>query len=172
MSLVPLWAKALIVAAVAAAALWALHLWKESLREDGREEIRAEWARDRAAQAAAALKQAAANAAETERRLRAQKEITDAAERDLAAARRDADAADALAGRLRTQLAARTAAVRGAAGDPAAAGQCAATLDALYLYADLFERADKAAGELARHADASRAAGLACERAFDSLTPP
>jgi hypothetical protein len=170
MSIVPLWAKALILAALAAAALWALHLWRESLREDGREEVRAEWARESAAQHAAALAESQRNAAETARRLKAQKEISDAHERDLAAARRDAAGAAAVAGRLRDQLAARSAALRGAPGDPAAAGQCEAAIAASDLHANLFLEADARAGALARVADAARLAGLACERAYDSLT--
>jgi hypothetical protein len=161
-----------VALATVLAALAGLYAWRVSVERDfGREEVRAEWATERAAQHAAALVQSQKNAAETARRLAAQKEVSDAYERDLAAARRDAAGAAAVAGRLRDQLAARSAALRGAAGNPAAAGQCEAALAASDLHANLFLEADARAGALARVADAARLAGLACERAYEALTP-
>jgi hypothetical protein len=171
LDILPGWARLLLVAAVVAAAAWAFHLWKESIREDGREEVRAEWATERAAQHAAALAASQRNAAETARRLAAQKEVSDAYERDLAAARRDAAGAAVAAGRLRDQLAAFAAAHRGAAGHPAPAGSGPPAGDPIGVLADVLGRADERAGILAVHADAARAAGLACERAYDALTP-
>ena len=49
MSLLPWWAKALILAALLAAAGWAVHTYNDHLREQGREEVRAEWTVDREA---------------------------------------------------------------------------------------------------------------------------
>lgn len=43
MTIVPLWVKLLVVAALLAAAAVAFHLWEERLREQGRIEVRAEW---------------------------------------------------------------------------------------------------------------------------------
>lgn len=83
-----------------------------------------------------------------------------------------ADAADATAGRLRGDLDAHIAAIRRrAAEDPEAARSSEAAINSLDLLAQLFRRADRRAGELARYADEARIAGLACERAYDSLTP-
>lgn len=61
------------------------------------------------------------------------------------------------------------AAARRAAEAPAAAGAGQAATPAAVVLADVFRRADGRAGELAAALDASRAAGLACER-FDALT--
>jgi hypothetical protein len=55
MSLLPWWAKALILAAIAAAAVFAVHRYNEGLRAEGRAEVRAEVA-------AAAARQHQANA--------------------------------------------------------------------------------------------------------------
>ena len=85
----------------------------------------------------------------------------DAARRDAAGARRERDG-------LRADLDGYRAAARAAAHpDPAVAGPPAG--DALDLLADLFSRADDAAGELARFADLAHAAGITCERAYDTL---
>lgn len=66
----------------------------------------------------------------------------------------------------RYRAAARAAAHPGAADAGPAAG------DAVDLLAELFTRADDAAGELAQAADLARAAGTTCERAYDALTAP
>ncbi|WP_233095655.1 DUF2514 family protein [Dickeya solani] len=50
----------------------------------------------------------------------------------------------------------------------AAAG--AARTNAGILLADVLQRADKRAGELAAYADRARLAGLTCERAYSAIT--
>ncbi|AVF41549.1 hypothetical protein AL486_19020 [Pandoraea apista] len=76
---------------------------------------------------------------------------------------------DAAYERVRKQLAEYTAAARHSAttsgGAPAVGGR-----DSLDLLAGLFSRADQAAGDLAKFADATHIAGLACERSYDALT--
>lgn len=57
---------------------------------------------------------------------------------------------------------------RRAAQARAAAGQCTPDTAALDLLADLQRRADTRAGELAAIADAARARGTGCERAYDA----
>ncbi|MGV2703441.1 UNVERIFIED_CONTAM: DUF2514 domain-containing protein [Aeromonas salmonicida] len=94
------------------------------------------------------------------------------AEQHIANAEKDAAAADDAAVGLREQ--ARRLALRASqcashsdtaqSGD--AAGQSAVVL------ADLLSRADARAGELARAYDRARASGLACQRAYRSLTQP
>lgn len=83
----------------------------------------------------------------------------------------DRAAADAAAASLRQQIAALSARVdrHPANPDPAPAGVGQGQPDtrALDLLAELFARADSAASDLAEYADGLRAAGLACERAYD-----
>lgn len=79
-----------------------------------------------------------------------------------------ARASDAAYDRMRKQLTEYTAAARHSAassgGSPAGGGA-----DPLDLLAGLFSRADQAAGDLAKFADAAHIAGLACERSYDAL---
>lgn len=102
--------------------------------------------------------------AETERRLAAQKEITDAANLRARQARRDADAAATAALGLRER--AQDLAARADACDPATAaerpaGRLADVLDACVgEYRAVAEAADRAIG-----------AGLVCESAYQALTP-
>lgn len=113
-------------------------------------------------------RQAAEQAAkETQRRLDRQetsnRETRNRIQSAEAAARRER----ASAGQLRDELAAADAERRR---DPAAVTQCAAAEAAVDLRADLFGRADEAAGELAAYAQAARIAGEQCERDYDALT--
>jgi len=94
------------------------------------------------------------------------------AEKQISSAERDAIAADAVAVGLREQAerlakrASQCASHSGSAQSGDAAGQSAVVL------ADLLGRADARAGELARAYDRARASGLACQRAYFSLTNP
>ncbi|MEV3830198.1 DUF2514 family protein [Aeromonas allosaccharophila] len=94
------------------------------------------------------------------------------AEQQIVNAERDAVAADAVAVGLREQAerlakrASQCASHSGSAQSGDAAGQSAVVL------ADLLGRADARAGELARAYDRARASGLACQRAYLSLTNP
>lgn len=107
---------------------------------------------------------------EFERRIAAQQEAQDAARRALLVSRADGDRAARAAAGLRERLAAVSAAAReqrAPSADPAAAagGQAAAAL------AELLGRCSDRHRELAREADSAHVAGLACERAYDALTP-
>lgn len=133
---------------------------------------RAARATEREQAAAAALRQAQANAEETARRVRAQQEMQRAHDEKLAGAQRDAAAARTAAGRLREQLAAYAAAHRGAAADPALAGERAAAASPVDLLADLLGRVEEAGRGMAEHADRARIAGQQCEAAYDSLSKP
>ncbi|MGC4075460.1 MAG: DUF2514 family protein [Rubrivivax sp.] len=106
---------------------------------------------------------------EESRRTAAHREIADEAQRMAARGRADSAAADDAARRVRDR-AEQLAAACPSAGDPTpAAGSAPAAGPGLVL-ADMLRRADARAGELARYADEARIAGLACERAYDSLT--
>lgn len=102
----------------------------------------------------------------------ADKEAQDA-NRKLVQARADAVIADAAAGKLRGQLAAYIAAVRRASQDPAApsGGQGQPGADPLDLLAQLYGRADEAAGAIGQYADDLAIRGAACERTADGLQP-
>ena len=136
-------------------------------------QARQEHAEHVAAAALAAASAVQAARTEEQRRTAALQEIADAAHKDLAAARADARRARAAAAGLRNAAQAYAAAHCGGAADDSATapGGPPAAGPGLVL-ADLLGRADDRAGELAAAADAARAAGLACERAYDSLTPP
>lgn len=107
---------------------------------------------------------------EEQRRTAAQSEIANAATKDLEKARGDARAAGDAADRLRARVAELLAASR-AGKDSTSPGTGPAAGDTDALLAELFRRADQRAGSLAADLDAARIAGLACERAYDALTP-
>ena len=86
----------------------------------------------------------------------------------LSAARADADRARAAGKQLQHDLDNYVRAVRGAAQDCIAAGNCSPADSPLVLLANLQRRADQRAGELAAFADDARIRGLACEAAYDS----
>ena len=107
-----------------------------------------------------------ARAEEQRRQASVNKEASDAREQNNAASV-DAATADVAGDRLHVEagkLAAK------ACGDPGAAQRGASATRAAMVLSELFERADKRAGELAAAYDRSRIAGLACERSYQSLT--
>lgn len=109
-----------------------------------------------------------ASITETERRLDAQRKIVYEARKQADQAKADAVAAAAVAGKLRARLAAITSGARPVDSSASSGGESAA--DTARVLADLLARADDRAGILARHADEARAAALACQRAYESLT--
>lgn len=117
-----------------------------------------------------AAAQAAFRATETAWQTRFDKEARNGQTR-IDAARRDAAGARSERDGLRADLDHYRAAAR------AATNSCAATAGettgaAVDLLAELFSRADEAAGELAQALDLAHAAGLTCERAADALKTP
>ncbi len=123
------------------------------------------------AQAAAAADEARALRAsitETERRLSAHQEIASAAQSVADRNARDAAGARAAADRVR-RAAAAIAASAASVSASAPSGCPAAGADATLL-AELLGRATERAVEMAAAADAARAAGIACERAYEALT--
>lgn len=107
---------------------------------------------------------------EEQRRTKAVQEIANEAESKLEVARADAGRARVAADGLRRQLAAFTAAHRGAAcpgAGTASPGPAAGA--AVDLLADLFQRNTDALIEIGEYADRARIAGEACEKVYDSL---
>lgn len=110
--------------------------------------------------------------AEEQRRTKAQTEIANVAKQNADTARADARAAGDAADRLRQRVdqllaAARTTKDPGVAGG----GQDKPGGDPLDVLVDVLGRSDKTSGILADYADQLKVAGLACERAYDALTP-
>lgn len=134
------------------------------------EKTRAEYARYQTLATQQALEAAQRAQEETERRLQAQQEIVDEANRREEIARADAARASAAGQRLRNQIAALTATCSAARSDPAAPGSSAPDAATTDLLADVQRRLGEATDRIARHADDSRSAGLACERFYDSLS--
>lgn len=141
-------------------------------RDVGRAEVRAEWRDDKAQQQAAVIADRERMATETQRRISAMQEIVNDATAQKTAALADAGSARAELGRLRQQQARYVASVRaGLTPDDSAPSTGGATAGAaLDLLSDMFSESDEAEGILAAALDSARAAGLACERAYGSLT--
>lgn len=161
------WVKPLLwtiaIAAAVAFVSYGIHLYNDSLREDGREEIRAAWARQ------VQVDQAAQNRKELAWK-RQLEELQHASDEDRARLAADAARARAAADGLRKQLADYAAAWRDAGRSASAAGNGQAAGDPIGVLAELLGRIDERAGVLAQVADDARAAGQQCERSYDALT--
>lgn len=166
----PFLAGALVIAALAGGGL-ALYRCGYSAGKDGEHKTwQAKW-NEETARLAIARTKAEQKAREEELRRQAEiDEVRTHAQEQIAQAQADAAAAGIESGRLREQarrLAARAS--QCARGSGATQGGQAAEQPAVVL-ADLLGRADERAGELAAAYDRARASGLACERAYDSLS--
>lgn len=148
--------------------------WLRSLRADAEmAQVLHEASAETSRRVAAALRASEQARAEEARRAFEMERIVRDAQAKAEQARRDAAAADDAAGRLRqhvSRLAAQCTA-RGAAINTAPAAGGPPAVDPGVVLAELHGWTDQAAGELAQALDAARTAGLACERAYDSLTP-
>jgi hypothetical protein len=109
-----------------------------------------------------------ADAAETARRLAAQKGITDDARKQAQTLAADALRARTAEQQLRARLAAYTA--NAGASHPAAASGSPPTAQDAGMLADLFGRCLGSLRVMAATADDSRAAGEACQRSYDALS--
>lgn len=132
-------------------------------------------AQDRAklAEATQAWTEASASSQASERAreqawAQANQEITDAYTKVSQQLLADRAAADAAGVRLHQAARAAARACRGSQ-DPAVTGDGSTAGASDFLLAELFERADRRAGELAAFVDASRASGLECQQRYDAL---
>jgi len=109
-------------------------------------------------------------ARETEQRRQAEIESIRAdAQKQIQNAQADARDADAASERLRKQADRLAKSVRSCPSDTGTADGGETGTPAAVVLANVLERADRRAGELAQAYDRSRAAGLACERAYNTL---
>ncbi|MCF5855594.1 DUF2514 domain-containing protein [Aeromonas veronii] len=161
---------ALVIAALAGAGV-ALYQFGRSAGEEGeRKTWQAKWDRQSAELTEARAQNVQLAREEEQRRQRVIDKVRQNAEQQIARVETDAAAASVVAAGVHEQ--ARRLAARACqrtsqsnvtqSGD--AAGQSAVVL------ADLLSRADARAGELAKAYDRARASGLACQRAYLSLT--
>jgi len=147
----------LAVLALLGAFAWFVH----SEREVGAQKVRAEVA-------AATAEQKAADDAETQRRVTEQQGIVRDAQLQAGAASAAAARAASERDAFRVRLNAFVESNRGPGHPTAAAGGEAG--DPIGVLAQVLGATDDFAGRVAAEADANRIAGLACERAYDSLS--
>lgn len=108
---------------------------------------------------------------EEQRRQTLANQVAKDARDQKAAADADAIGADAAGERLHVEAAKLAAGAGECTGDTGATERSEAARRAAMVLSDLLQKADRRAGELAKFGDESRIAGLACERAYDGLTP-
>lgn len=125
--------------------------------------------KERQAQALAKAVQDASH--EFERKIAEQRKVTQDAQRRADASAAAAVRADRAADDLRRVLFDLAGRAGGGGADTALALDCASARASVRVLSDLLGRADERAGILARHSDASRIAGLACEQSYDALKP-
>lgn len=170
LDLIPTWAKLALAAAVAAAVVGLVGWQVHHQRDIGRAEVQLKWDAADSRLKDRAIAESAANAAETARRLKAQKENQHEQDKLLAAARSDAARNAADADRLRDQNATTARQWSDALSNSPTVQQCASAGTAITVQADMLGRLDRAASEFAAYADTARAAGLKCSADYESLT--
>ncbi|MNJ44639.1 hypothetical protein D3C77_396960 [compost metagenome] len=169
---VPFLAGALVIAALVGGGV-AIYRSGHAAGEEGeRKTWQVKW-NEEATRLATARTKAEQKAREEENRRQAEiDEVRDHAQEEIAQAQADAAAADLESGRLREQARRLAARASQCAGNSSAALGVQAAGQSAMVLADLLSRADERAGELAAAYDRARASGLACERAYLSLTQP
>jgi hypothetical protein len=158
--IVPLWVRLVALGGILLLLAGVLKSCRDDLIDQGVHEERAVWQeRER--------KRLIAEDNERDRLDKLKEQSDHETRQAIAAANADRDRAAAVAGQLRSRLAA--LAPQGAGSAPV--GQRAAAADPIGVLADVLSRADERAGVLAAHADAARIAGAQCERDYDALRP-
>ncbi len=151
---------------VLAAALYGAYHHGESVADERWQAKQADQQTLQAKGLAAAI---TANRTEEQRRQAAINQVGSDAKEQTKSAVVDGGGADAAGQRVREtagKLAARTSCTTG---DTGASFRSASASRAAMVLSDLFQRADKRAGELAKAYDAARIAGQACQRAYNSV---
>lgn len=157
---------AMAVLLIIAATLYGAYYHGESVA-DARWELR--WADQQTIQAKRLAATTTENRIEEQRRQTAVNQVGNDARQEQAFANTDAVSADAAGQRVRAEASDLAARSSCAASDTAISERSTAATRAAMVLSDLLTKADRRAGDLAKFADQSRIAGLACERAFDAL---
>jgi hypothetical protein len=165
----------LLICALASAAVLGLAWWALSSaygRGEAAADLRwkAQWADQEALQAKGLAAATTANRAEEQRRQSAINEVENDARQQQTAATADASGADAAGERVRGQAGKLAAGASCTTSDSGAPQPGASATRAAMVLSDMFQRADKRAGELARSYDAARIAGLTCEQSYEALS--
>jgi hypothetical protein len=124
------------------------------------------WADQQVLQAKGLAAAATANRTEEQRRQTAINQVGKDARQQQAAASADGVAADAAGERVRAQISDIATRSSCTSGDPGSTERSKTAARAAMVLSELFQRADKRAGELAKAFDAARIAGLSCEQSF------
>ncbi|MGY3853956.1 DUF2514 family protein [Aeromonas aquatilis] len=161
---------ALVIAALAGGGV-ALYQSGHSAGEEGeRKTWQAKWDRQSAELAEARAQNVQLAREEEQRRQRAVDKVRQDAEQQIARVETDAAAASAVAAGVLEQARRVAARASQCASHSSVAQSGDAARQPAVVLADVLGRADARAGELARAYDRARTAGLACERAYFSLT--
>jgi len=128
-----------------------------------------QWADQQPLQAKWLAAATTANRNEEQRRQAAVNQVGSDAREQVVIASADGVAADAAGERVREQAGRLVTNASCTANDSGSASRGASTTRAAMVLSDLFQRADKRAGELAKAYDQARIAGFACEAAYASL---
>lgn len=128
------------------------------------------WADQQALQAKGLAAATTENRTEEQRRQTAVNQVGNDARQQQAVATADAVGADAAGKRVREQAGKLAAIASCTTGDPGAAQRSETATRAAMVLSDLFQRADKRAGELAKAYDTAQLAGLACEKSYEALS--
>lgn len=152
-------ASILLVVVISATGTWQVQDWRYGKKLADRDAIQA-----------LDISSAVTEARQEEQRRQAavNKEASDAQEQ-IKAASVDAGAANAAGNRLHVEAAEFAAT---GCSDPGVAQRGTSATRAAMVLSDLFQRADKRAGELAAAYDQARIAGLTCERSYQSVRAP
>lgn len=167
--LIPILFGIALMLAIGVCGWWLHHSGYQSGADAKELEWSARWNKQAEQQATAKAKATMEAREEEQRRQASIDKVRDDAEKQIARAESDAlDARDAADGVL--EQAKRLAARAGKCpSNPSATQSGAPAAEPSVVLADVLGRADARAGELAAAYDRSRAAGLACERAYDAL---
>ena len=167
--LIPILFGIALMLAIGVCGWWLHHSGYQSGADAKELEWSARWNKQAEQQATAKAKATMEAREEEQRRQASIDKVRDDAEKQIARAESDALAArDAADGVL--EQAKRLAARAGKCpSNPSATQSGAPAAEPSVVLADVLGRADARAGELAAAYDRSRAAGLACERAYDAL---
>ncbi|WP_447650979.1 DUF2514 domain-containing protein [Pseudomonas abietaniphila] len=128
------------------------------------------WADQQTLQAKGLAAATTGNRTEEQRRQTAVNQVGNDARQQQAVATADAVSADAAGDRVRGQAGKLAASASCTTGDPGATQRSETATRAAMVLSDLFQRADKRAGELAKAYDAAQLAGAACERTYSVVS--
>jgi hypothetical protein len=129
----------------------------------------AKWSDQQLLQAKGLAAATTKNRTEEQRRQSAVNEVSTDARTQITAATADAVTADAFDIGVHDSANKLAAGASCAPGDSGATERGKAAARAAMVLSDLFQRADRRAGELAKAYDSARIAGLACEAAYEAL---